>query len=121
MGRFTLANVYVIAGLATLEEMIQGFDVTSMAAIIGTRQVWNRVRSIILSSSSTSRLANAVRGNASTKPISTTPDRSPKGASRRARPAARSSARFVPRSAVTAWAVGIPFSWRAWCGSSGRS
>ena len=36
--RYQLRNTYVIAGLATLGGMMQGFDVSSMSAIIGTKQ-----------------------------------------------------------------------------------
>jgi hypothetical protein len=34
-----LTNVYIISGLATIGGLIQGFDVSSMSAIIGTKQV----------------------------------------------------------------------------------
>jgi hypothetical protein len=37
--RFQFSNVYLVSGLATLGGMMQGFDVASMSAIIGTRQV----------------------------------------------------------------------------------
>lgn len=36
---FQFSNVYLISGLATLGGMMQGFDVASMSAIIGTTQV----------------------------------------------------------------------------------
>jgi hypothetical protein len=32
-------NLYVIAALATIGGLIQGFDVSSLSAIIGTKQV----------------------------------------------------------------------------------
>lgn len=39
MGKFAgLNNVYVISGLTTIGGLIQGFDVSSMSAIIGTDQ-----------------------------------------------------------------------------------
>jgi len=34
-----ITNLYVIAGLATIGGLIQGFDVSSLSAIIGTKQV----------------------------------------------------------------------------------
>ena len=34
----TISNVYVVAGLCTIGGRIQGFDVSSMSAIIGTKQ-----------------------------------------------------------------------------------
>ena len=34
-----LSNVYIISALATIGGLIQGFDVSSMSAIIGTDQV----------------------------------------------------------------------------------
>lgn len=37
--RFQFSNVYLVSGLATLGGMMQGFDVASMSAIIGTSQV----------------------------------------------------------------------------------
>jgi MFS family permease len=33
-----LSNVYIVSGLATIGGLIQGFDVSSMSAIIGTDQ-----------------------------------------------------------------------------------
>ena len=36
-----ITNLYVIAGLATIGGLIQGFDVSSLSAIIGTKQVRN--------------------------------------------------------------------------------
>lgn len=33
------SNVYIISALATIGGLIQGFDVSSMSAIIGTDQV----------------------------------------------------------------------------------
>jgi MFS family permease len=38
MGLPQLSNVYLISGLATIGGLIQGFDVSSMSAIIGTPQ-----------------------------------------------------------------------------------
>lgn len=38
-GSFRLSNVYLISFLATLGGLMQGFDVASMSAIIGTPQV----------------------------------------------------------------------------------
>lgn len=37
--QFQFSNVYLISGLATLGGLMQGFDVASMSAIIGTQQV----------------------------------------------------------------------------------
>lgn len=37
-----LSNVYLISALATIGGLIQGFDVSSMSAIIGTEQVGSR-------------------------------------------------------------------------------
>ena len=34
----TITNVYLVAGLCTIGGLIQGFDVSSMSAIIGTKQ-----------------------------------------------------------------------------------
>lgn len=34
-----ITNLYVISGLATIGGLIQGFDVSSLSAIIGTKQV----------------------------------------------------------------------------------
>ena len=39
MTKIQLNNVYVISALATIGGLIQGFDVSSMSAIIGTSQV----------------------------------------------------------------------------------
>lgn len=36
MPKFQLTNLYVIATLATIGGLIQGFDVSSMSAILGT-------------------------------------------------------------------------------------
>ena len=38
-GSFRVSNVYLISFLATLGGLMQGFDVASMSAIIGTPQV----------------------------------------------------------------------------------
>lgn len=48
MVRFQLSNLYVIATLATIGGLIQGFDVSSMSAIIGTAQVGTRARMSVL-------------------------------------------------------------------------
>lgn len=37
--KFQFSNVYIISFLATLGGLMQGFDVASMSAIIGTKQV----------------------------------------------------------------------------------
>lgn len=42
--RFQFSNVYLVSGLATLGGMMQGFDVASMSAIIGTSQVGSFTR-----------------------------------------------------------------------------
>lgn len=39
MAKFRLSNLYVISALATIGGLIQGFDVSSMSAIIGTEKV----------------------------------------------------------------------------------
>lgn len=39
MAKFRLSNLYVISTLATIGGLIQGFDVSSMSAIIGTQKV----------------------------------------------------------------------------------
>ena len=39
MAKFALSNLYVISTLATIGGLIQGFDVSSMSAIIGTDKV----------------------------------------------------------------------------------
>ena len=36
---YKITNLYVIAPLVTIGGLIQGFDVSSMSAIIGTKQV----------------------------------------------------------------------------------
>lgn len=39
-----ITNLYVVSGLATIGGLIQGFDVSSMSAIIATKQVQRSVR-----------------------------------------------------------------------------
>jgi hypothetical protein len=43
-----ITNIYVIAALATIGGLIQGFDVSSLSAIIGTKQVSDMVDLFLL-------------------------------------------------------------------------
>lgn len=42
-----ITNIYAIAGFATIGGLMQGFDVSSLSAIIGTKQVRNVVKLVL--------------------------------------------------------------------------